>query len=98
MKEGLLFFKGYLCISSTLRTQFIKEAHELQMLSEQCFRDIRNESHTELYCGHHQSTAQVREASQNSSQAAFNPKLLLRSSIFNGSLVNGSVGLRFKCS
>ena len=28
MKEGLLFFKGCLCVPSYLRTQFLKEAHE----------------------------------------------------------------------
>ena len=28
MKEGLLFFKGHLCIPNSLRTQILKEAHE----------------------------------------------------------------------
>lgn len=36
--------------------------------------------------------------SQNASQAAFNPKLLLNSSFFKTSLVSGSVDDLFKCS
>ena len=40
MKEGLLFFKGHLCIPSYFRTQILKEAHKSPLAAHPSYQKM----------------------------------------------------------